>query len=191
MIQSDETPVDIANRLVPLRKVLELTNIYVTEFTHGKSVKARCPYADMYHLNEDASKSMRVYSDTNTGFCYMGCGVLTPVSVHARLNDLSFKEAAFELLDLIGHKLKTLEEKWEEAAAPALSFSREGYRDALLERCISRTSNWTVLQYRDSIVASLSVLLEILDKADNDTQADSWLDTATKVMFKHIDGEFT
>lgn len=189
MIRRDESPIELANRIVPLRTVLERTNIYVSEFTHGKSIKARCPYADIYHLNDDASKSMRVYSDSNTGYCYMGCGVLTPVSVYAKLNDLSYSIAAFRLLELIGHKLKSLDEKWQDAISEITELNREGYKAALLEMCSSHSAVWDELQYRTSISSNLSKMLDILDKATTEDQADRWLEVSSRVMKSEISKE--
>jgi hypothetical protein len=186
----DESVIDLANKIVPLRIVLRMGNIYVSEFTYGKSIKARCPYADIYHLTEDAGKSMRVYSDTNTAFCYMGCGVLTPVSVYAKLNGVSYKQSALFLLEKVGHKLKTFDEKWEDAVNAVQPLNLEGYREALNEMCLFYTDGeWNSLKYSSSISSSFSKLLEILDKAQSYEDADRWLEAAKKFLFKQLDKE--
>lgn len=190
LLPRPESAIEIANRLVPLWKVLQLTSVHVPDFSHGKSVKARCPYADMYHLTEDASKSMRVYPESNTGYCYMGCGVLTPVSVHARINGISYKAAAFRLLDLVGHKLKTLDEKWNDAVRSEPVFNREGYRDALVEYCrFLSGSDWTLMQYEERITSRMSSAFLVLDKASSDEDAYRWLEAAKSVMKQAIDTE--
>jgi hypothetical protein len=189
-INPNESVVDIANRIVPLRIVLGMTNIYVSEFTYGKSIKTRCPFADIYHLTEDAGKSMRVYSDTNTAFCYMGCGVLTPVSVYAKLNGVPYKAAAKFLLEKVGHKLKTFDEKWADAVNGVEPLNLQGYRDALNEICTSYSKGeWSSLKYSPSVSSSFSKLLEILDKASSYEDADRWLATARQLMLKKIDEE--
>lgn len=190
MIRPNESIIDTANRVVPFRVVLGMTNIYVSEFAYGKSIKARCPYADMYHLTEDAGKSMRVYSDTNTGFCYMGCGVLTPVAVYAKLNGISYRDSAKFLLEKVGHKLKTFEEKWQDALNDRGPVNLEGYREALDELCFQYTRyRWSSLKYTASISSSLSNLLNILDKAQSYDDADRWLEIAKRHMFHQIDKE--
>lgn len=167
-----------------------MTNIYVSEFTYGKSIKARCPYADIYHLTEDAGKSMRVYSDTNTGFCYMGCGVLTPVSVYAKLNGMSYKDAAKFLLEKVGHKLKTFDEKWADAVSDYGPVNLQGYREALDEICFQYSNgDWVSMKYSSSISSSFSQLLSILDKAQSYDDADKWLGVAKQFMIKQIDKE--
>lgn len=167
-----------------------MTNIYVSEFTYGKSIKARCPFADIYHLTEDAGKSMRVYSDTNTGFCYMGCGVLKPVSVYAKLNGVSYNEAAKFLLELVGHKLKTFDEKWQDAISEDASLNLEGYREALDELCFQHAhGQWGSLKYETSISSSFAQLLNILSKAQSYDDADKWLEVAKQHMFNQIDKE--
>jgi hypothetical protein len=185
----DESPIEIANRIVPLRLVLEWTNIRISEFTHGKSVKARCPYADMYHLTEDASKSMRVYSDTNTGYCYMGCGVLTPVSVYAKLNDLSYRSSAYELLEKVGHKFKSFEEKWNLAITPTVDLNLDSYRNALATYCDMWWGSSHDLRYRERVVQAFSQSLEALNKAASETEADQWLEVAKEGMRKLIEKE--
>jgi hypothetical protein len=190
LIRHNESIVDIANRIVPFRKVLGMTNIYVSEFTYGKSIKARCPFADIYHLTEDAGKSMRVYSDTNTGFCYMGCGVLKPVSVYAKLNGVSYNVAAKFLLETVGHKLKTFDEKWQDAVSEDRPLNLEGYREALDEICFHHSQGqWGSIKYATLVSSSFSQLLSILGKAKSYEEADKWLEVAKKHMFKQIDKE--
>lgn len=190
MSSYDESIIDTANKIVPLRIVLGMTNIYVSEFTYGKSIKARCPYADIYHLTEDAGKSMRVYSDTNTAFCYMGCGVLTPVSVYAKLNGVSYKESAKFLLEKVGHKLKTFDEKWQDAVAGFEPLNLQGYREALTEMCIFHSEGeWGTLKYAPGVSAAFSKLLTVLDKATSYEDADRWLDKARLIMFNQLDRE--
>lgn len=190
MIPRSESVVDTANRLVPFRVVLGMTNIYVPEFAYGKSFKTRCPYADIYHLTASASKSMRVYLDTNTGFCYRGCGILTPVAVYAKLNEISYTESARFLLESVGHKLKTFDEKWEEAVSGEEDVNLEGYRQALDEICLSYCKGrWGSLKYESSVSSSFSYLLSILSKAKSYEDADKWLTAAKAFMIKQIDRE--
>jgi hypothetical protein len=190
LTQRVESLVQTANRLVPLRYVLSKFNIYVPEFTHSKSVKARCPYADMYHLDGDASKSMRVYSETNTGNCFMGCGTMTPVSVYAKLREISYRLAAFDLLEQIGHKPKTFEEKWQEAIDPPIILDRTVYRDSLMEYCYSiNPRNWGIVQYNNTITRVITKLYEILDKATSDKEALKWLEVAKQYIHKVMEEE--
>jgi hypothetical protein len=179
-----ESDIQLANRIVPLTLVLSWNGIYVPEFTYGRSVKARCPYADMYHLDSEASKSMRVYSDTNTGNCFMGCGTITPVSVFARMNDLPYREAAKELLSRVGHRRKTFQEEWNEAVDPEDVFSSSSYRDALLEFCWSKSKGqWSSMQYDARISSALSNTLTILDLADSSEAAKKWLHSSKIYMY--------
>ncbi len=183
MFQKSESLVETANRLVPLRLVLEWTGIYVPDFSYAKSVKTRCPFADMFHLDVDSSKSMRIYPESNTGNCFMGCGTLTPVSVHAKLNDLAYREAAFDLLERIGHKPKSFNEKWQEAMDPPEVLIREAYRDSLIEYCrMSSEGSWMELQYKSSITFALTRSLDVLDKASSKQEAHEWLESAKMYM---------
>lgn len=190
MFQKSESLVETANRLVPLRLVLEWTGIYVPDFSYAKSMKTRCPYADMYHLTVDASKSMRIYPESNTGHCFMGCGTLTPVNVHARLNDLSYKEAALDLLMRIGHKPKTFSEKWQEAINPPEILNKEVCRDALLEYCLMVSGdNWAKIQYRNAIAAALTKTLVVLDMASSKEDACKWLESSKIYMYTIVRDE--
>lgn len=183
MPQKSESLVETANRLVQLRLVLSWEGIQVPEFDYAKSVKTRCPYADMFHLDADAGKSMRLYPETNTGNCFMGCGTLTPVSVYAKLHDLPYKVAAHEILERIGHKPKTFWEKWEEATVPPVTFNREAYRDSLTEYCFREShGHWNTLQYRDTVSSAFTKTLEVLDSAASDDEAREWLDKVKPIM---------
>lgn len=183
MLRKSESVVETANRLVKLSLVLSWEGIYVPEFDYAKSVKLRCPYADMYHLDGDAGRSMRLYPETNTGNCFMGCGTLTPVSVHAKLHDLSYKVAAHEILEKIGHKPKTFWEKWEEALTPPTVFNREAYRESLTEYCFRESrGHWNIVQYKDSVSSTFTKTLEVLDTASSDEEALEWLSKVKPLM---------
>lgn len=182
MTQKIETDVQKANRLVRLTDVLSQFGVYVPD-SSGRSVKARCPYADMYHLDNEAGKSMRVYADTNTGNCFMGCGTLTPVSVYASLKELSYRVAAKELLDQAGYKPKSFKELWEESLNPTEEVDKTSYRDALMEYCYCITPlKWGSLQYESSVSETMTKLLDILDRAESETQAEIWFAKAKERM---------
>lgn len=182
MIPQPESLEEIANRLVPMRLVLEWTGIYVPEFSSGKSVKTRCPFADMFHLTKSAARSMRVYVDTNSGNCFSGCGVLRPVSIHARLNGFSYAVAASELLSRVGYAPKSFSEKWQDAVSYSLPVDLESYRESLLEYCRGNISQWQSRQYEENISGGLSRLLAVLSAASSADDADRWLHTAKAFM---------
>ena len=182
MIPKDEPLEDTANRLVPMRLVLEWTGIYVPEFSSGKSVKTRCPFADMFHLTKSASRSMRVYGDTNSGNCFSGCGVLRPVSVHARLNGLPYTAAAAEILQRVGYKPKTFWETWEDAPSFALPVDLESSREALMEYCRGNIPGWQSKQYEAGTSHALSRALTVLSAVSCTEEADRWLSAAKTVM---------
>jgi hypothetical protein len=183
LLAKSESLVETANRLVLLSTVLEWSGIQVPEFSYAKSVKTRCPYADMYHLNASASKSMRLYPETNTGNCFSGCGTLTPVSVFAKLNDLPYRSSAHELLTRIGYKPKTFWEKWQEAVEPLVVLDREAYRDSLIEYCARESKgSWSTIQYTDEVSATFTRSLAVLDAACSDEDAVRWLFKAKSVM---------
>ena len=187
LLSKSESLVETANRLVPLSTVLGWSGIQVPEFSYAKSVKTRCPYADMYHLNAYASKSMRLYPETNTGNCFSGCGTLTPVSVFARLNDLPYKSAAYEILTRIGYKPKTFWEKWQEAVEPPTELNRQAYRDSLVEYCVRESGGlWSSLQYVDEVAAVFTKTLVVLDAACSDDDAAQWLLKAKTMMSELI-----
>lgn len=120
----------------------------------------------------------------------MGCGVLTPVAVHAKLSEMSYKAAAYSLLESQGHKFKTMTEKWAEYLNPVEDFSREGYREALVEFCSAYVGpDWSSRQYCASIASALGKALLVLDSASSVDQADRWLDLARSSMKHKIDKE--
>lgn len=182
LLQKPETRIQKANRLVPIIDVLGWVGVFVPEFS-TKSRKARCPYADMYHLDADANKSMRVYSDTNTANCFSGCGTLNPVSIFAKMNDLSFNSAAQQLLDKIGYKPKTSAERWNEAVNFTAPLNREAYRDSLMEYCFcAAPQKWDILQYSDSVSGPMGKFLEVLNRAESENDAKMWLEAAKTSM---------
>src|SRR5882724_1752587 len=107
--------IDVANDYVSIRKVLGWAGIYVPEVSYGRSWKTRCPFGEMYHIDMGSEKSMRVYSDTNSAYCFQGCGYLSPVSLHSKISGLPWQDAAEDLLQRMGYQDITDEEKWKKA----------------------------------------------------------------------------
>jgi hypothetical protein len=160
-------------------------------YSEGKSIKGRCPFADVYHLTVDADLSMRVYSDTNSAYCFAGCGSLTPVFIYAKLNDLSYSKAAWSLLGFVGYKPKNLTEQWRELVSYSEPFDKLSYRQAFIEYCNFTFDNWAELQYKGSVAGAVSKLFSVLEVVNTMDDANTWLSVSKAKIRVKVENEFS
>lgn len=94
-IQLARRIVDAVNAEVDLVRFLTDEGFFVQDPGHGRSIKNHCPWG-WTHPDGGYERALRVY-DTNTAFCFAGCGYIDPVIAASRLWDVPRLRAAKEL----------------------------------------------------------------------------------------------
>lgn len=181
--------VDLANDYVGITSVLENMGIYVPETSSGVSWKSHCPFEDYYHIDGGRDKSLRIYFESNTAFCFAGCGYLTPVKLFSLKTGLSEIDAAEILLSQSGYELPTFEDELEGVLRAKTRVSRAFLREALQTFC-ARTvgDSWRSVQFDDYVLVSLEKCLVLLDKVNDEIKARSWLELSKKYMSEILKG---
>lgn len=183
------TAVAIANQQVPIAMACRLLGVSIdTDDGYGKSVKVHCPFGDVHHSDGGAEKAMRVYPDTNTAYCFAGCGHFTPVRLLSHAWDRPAAEVALDLLDQLGHRPLSLadqfagHETWTPPPDPGQ------LAEALKTYCRRIDPSWDDRQFEPRVAARLSQCLRLLDRVATDDDANRWLTGAKKVMSQLLDG---
>ena len=172
--------------------VCRLVGMDVPDMSHlsGRSVKVHCPFGHM-HSDRGASAAFRVYADTNSGWCFAGCGYFSPVRLAAMAWDVDADLAAERLREMFG--ISVLEEvTWEAASAPVpeQEIDRAALAVALSEHCQREfAGRWATLQFDAKVSDVLSKCLTALEKVQTTDQAWRWLDVSKTVMGHVMEGE--
>lgn len=183
MITQNKSWVAEANLKVQISDVLTSLGIYVPEGLSNK--KIHCPFG-FYHSDNGLAKAMRVYTESNTVYCFSCSKRYSCVSLAAAAWDCSYATAAFRLLEGAGIKPKTLEERWAYATTQdELKPDLMALADALKIYC-TRFDSWGSLQYTEQVAKKFSACLEILEMVKTDDDASAWLNVSKQAMSKTL-----
>lgn len=185
-MQRQKSWVDEANELIHIADVLTSLKVYVPEgIRNGGNKKVYCPFG-FYHSDRGTTKAMRVYAASNTAFCFSCSKRYSPVSLAAAAWDCSWQSAAFRLLEDIGYKPKTLQERWDEAIVPVyVKPDTDALAEALKMYCSGISKNWSELQLQDSVAVKFNKCLNLLNCVKTDEDAINWL-TKCKIIMKNL-----
>lgn len=184
-----KSPIDIANEQVSIVSVLLQMGIDIPDSSSGNSWKTHCPFEAFYHLDRGGSKALRVYYDSNTAYCFRGCGFLTPVTLFALKTGLSRADAALMLLQTNGIDLPSFDEQLQLVLSPSNSISKSSLREALQTFCKREVGEaWGTVQFLDHVIIGIDKCLKLLDKVDNEEVAKIWLAKSKQYMSALLKG---
>lgn len=179
--------VDMANSNVPIETVLkDLFNIDVPP--DAGDWKAPCPLGSE-HSDGGRSKAMRVYSDTNSAWCFSHSKTFTPFSLWQLAHNTRAKKVpALEMLEKYGISTSppSTEERWNrlDAAAEGGPVDVEHLKDIYIS-FLRTLPGYGTLQYEDEVLDIVSKTLRTLDNLPSGAAYDTlgeWLETAKKLM---------
>src|SRR4029079_8882659 len=171
--------VELAESQVSIVQVCKLIGIDVED--GGRATKYMCPFAEVFHSRPN-EKSFRVYTDTNTAFCFASsCGFFSPVSLYAKAEGfvskdgkLRMREAAKALLVKFGHE-EPAGSSWEELTNPKprpVNTKMLGQAlDVYMQRCLLLAPEDTDQNATHIYTQLLTLLPQVKDEA----AAEQWL----------------
>lgn len=179
-----ESAVHFANREVSILEVCRRLGMQVPEIRE-KSVKTYCPFGFM-HADEGRSPAFRIYSESNSVYCFAGCGRFEPAGLWAHAHDLEPEEAALRLLNLTGAiaHWEGDEKAWEALTKPPVPDppSQPDLAAALKLYCERIDSSWEADQFHDYVADRLQQCLELLPRVHTPAEAHQWLDATKRIM---------
>lgn len=177
--------IDEANKRVSIVKVCRLIGMDVSE---GASYKERCPFGDVMHSDGGVAKAFRIYTETNSAYCFSCRAAYTPVKLYAEAKELRRQEAALSLLEEVGWKPVSQAQRWAELVAPAKeSVDLSMLALALRTYCARVCPEWDELQLSPEISEMLGKCLALLDRVHTEEEAQQWLETCKSVMLKKLE----
>ncbi len=182
------TAIAVANQQVPIAFACRLVGAAVdVDDVYGKSVKIHCPFGDVHHSDGGAEKAMRIYPDTNSAYCFAGCGHFTPVRLVSHAWDRPQAEVAVDLLDQLGHRPLSLAEQFagHETWNPPPDAGQ--LAEALKTFCRRIDPSWEDRQFEPLVAARLTQCLRLLDRVATDDDAQRWLAGVKQVMSQLLD----
>lgn len=175
--------VSLANERVGIGYVCGLVGVEVPESSPGRSVKVRCPFG-FTHRDHGLEAAFRVYFETNTAFCFAGCGFFTPVWLAATAWDRLPSEVARDLLEGIGYGGLDPDSRWEAAqSGPVVGVDRAALVEALQGWAGRTIPDWERRQFGD-LAPALQAGLGLVGRVEDEDGAWLWLDGVKKYLVR-------
>lgn len=183
--EQEESIVTLANARVTISHALRLVGTDVPDYM-GRGAKLYCPFGHLYHSDGGMAKAFRVYPDTNSAYCFAGCGAFRPVSLIAADRGMSPEDAAEFLLDLTGYVPPDLDSRWAAATAVSVDIDRGSLAEALKVACAAMDSRWEVRQFEDDVAVRFRQCLGLLPRIQSGADAAQWLQATKQIMRKQL-----
>lgn len=179
----------LANDKVPITYACQLVGMDIPDdISYGRSLKVHCPFGEVYHTDLGAEAAFRIYSASNSAYCFACSTYYTPVWLVAQAWDIEPTAAAVELLDRIGVKPVSLADAWAHATRRDTPPDHTLLAEALKTYCARVCPDWDAAQFTPSTAGTLSRCLDLLDRVATDTDAQRWLDGCKLVMRRALRG---
>ena len=180
--QAMMTLISQVNEEVSFLAVCRLVGMEVPDgLPAGGSVKVHCPFG-FQHRDHGAEAAFRVYPDSNSGYCFAGCGFFSSVMLAATSWDCSHEEAARRLQDTF--EVRGLDVGWEQAVQPVPppAVDTAALAQALHSYCAREIPDWESVQFQPGPSEMLAKCLRLLGKVSSYEDAYKWLDVAKQAM---------
>jgi len=180
--------IEQANEVVKISDVLASFGVFVpASVVEGSNKKIFCPFG-FYHSDGGLTKAMRIYTRSNSVYCFSCSKRYDPVSLAAARWDTSWVTAAITLLEDAGFKPKSLEERWQDAVTIEVNTpDLIALADALKMYCSTICASWNMLQLDEQVADKLSSCLSLLDAVRTDEDATKWLNITKQAMKQVLD----
>lgn len=176
--------IDFANDMVPVTKALALVDSSFSHVDISFKGKLYCPFGHINHSDGGREKSLRLYSVTNSAFCFASCGFLNPVRLFSIAYDLKYKNAAYRVLEATGYKPLSLQERWDSVSTTEIQINKDDLQQALIVFCIKfvGVNIWKTVQYENDILTYLDKCFYLLSLVSSEEDAYSWLASSKEIM---------
>lgn len=175
----ERSDLSIANEVLNIRDAYQI--ITGRRADYGKTY---CPFGGTFHKDE---RVFRIFEDTNTAYCYLSCGYLTPVKMIEMGQDLTREDAIQYIFDHTGFKHLTAHERWDEEMAYRPEMDKESLAEALKVYCARTIPDWETSQLEGAVADKLERCLGALRAVRSPEDADKWL-RKTKAVMTRVNG---
>lgn len=177
----------IANEEISIIKACQYIGMEISDDAiYGRSIKVHCPFGEIHHIDSGVDPAFRIYHETNSAYCFAGCGYFTPVRLIAHARGVSQRTAAADLLERVGYHFASSAQIWAELTETAIEPDRNLLADALKIFCERVAPGWEALQFEQPISGVLCACLSLLDRVTTDSEAEQWLSGCKQIMMRAL-----
>lgn len=176
--------IEAANRISIIKLLRVLHNIDADE---QLPMKLYCMWGNT-HADGGLERALRTYPETNSAFCFAGCGWQDPVGLARRTWGLRAYRAAQRLNDEYGDPTKTWQERVEANARSTTPADIKAILPAVLHYHLQADPDYGTLSLDPRVLAATEAALVQLDGANpTPDEARAWLGTAVKAVSEALD----
>ena len=180
--------VETANAKVPITVACQVIGMDLPDYAgYQRPLKVHCPFGEFYHVDGGLDPAMRIYPDSNSAYCFAGCGYFSPVWLVAQACDVSTYDAAVSLLERVGHRPASPAQRWAQASTWESPPDVRLLSEALKTYCARICSHWSDQQFDPSVATTLTRCLALLDRVGTESEAQEWLHGVKIVMQRALD----
>lgn len=173
--------IELANQRVSIVDACNMANMDVGDYARA-AMKVYCPFGEVYHHDGGMTKSMRIYPETNSAWCFAGCGYFSPVKMVAWYKDLSEEAAAESLLVQTNYVPEDYISQWDALLGETPTVDTASLAEALKVACSRICPDWDVLQFEEGVSLKLNQCLELLPKVKTKEDAVKWMEVTKHAM---------
>lgn len=184
MATEERTRYALANDLTTIFQSMNMCGMQVPDFDYGTR-KVVCPFDD--------EMAFRVYSESNSAYCFACSKKYTPVALIAEHRGISIDEAADYLIEVAQRSGRwippTPEARWDALMAEPMSLDRASEAEALKLFCARSHPQWENLQFDPAVAAMLTRCLAPLDKVVTPEDLQQWRTITRSAMQRALTRE--
>lgn len=173
--------IQIANERVSITDALDMVGASVGQYA-AASMKLYCPFGHVFHQDGGAERAMRVYTDTNSAYCFAGCGYFSPVKLVSMFREISEEQAAEALLIETNYVAPDYESVWDDLMNSKPTVDTASLAEALKVACSRMDPRWDETQFEEPLSGKLTQCLGLLPKVHTQEDATKWMAITKEVM---------
>lgn len=155
----------------------------------ASSGKVYCPFGSMYHVDRGSTRAMKVYPNTNSAWCFAGCGYFDPVKLVATARDLTVEQAAEAILEDTGWVAPNYQDQWDALVNEPVTIDTADLAEALKVACSRMSVYWEDIQFEGGVAKMLTRCLSLLGKVRTAEDAQRWMSVAKEAMREALRSE--
>lgn len=178
--------IHLANTEVDITRAFGMIDEHV-DYAASVSMKIYCPWGNISHADGGNTRSMRVYTSSNSAWCFAGCGYFDPVRLVADHFEFDRAEAAEWMLREIGYVHPDYESVWESLMQETPKVDTASLAAALKVACSRMHPQWESVQFEGPVLTDMDKCLRLLPKVHTSEEADRWLSVTKTLMRRTLE----
>lgn len=177
---ADASAITLANRYVNMISACRMAGMDVPDDVRDRGSKVHCPFGTFSHPDGGRDKAFRLYFDH--GYCFAESEYFSPVKLCAWMWDVTFEQAALEMLDRSGYRPLSYAQHWQDVVRAVPEPDRGALAQALSAYCARLDPGWAERQYDAAVSEYLARCLGLLPQVRTEADCSLWLGACKRAM---------